>query len=458
MHAADAFATEPQNPLALGAIAAKDWPDGCPSLSAAQLSLAQAQGFKAQPGRLLLLHGPEGSLTGALLGLGEAPSPMLFGAAAAHLPSGDWCLGPLPPEIDATQATIAWGLGAYGFDRYKANGRAGARLSPPAGVDKNEALRIVEAVYLVRDLVNTPAADMGPSALQQAAEHVAARFDARCEVVIGEDLPRMGFPLLHAVGRAAAEPPRLVQLSWGPAGAPHICLVGKGITFDTGGLNMKTGAGMAIMKKDMGGAAHALALAQLIMGAALPVRLSVFLAIAENAVSGAAMRPGDIVTSRSGARIEITNTDAEGRLVLADALVRACEERPDLLLDFATLTGAARIALGADLVPFYTQDESLALALQTAALAAHDPMWRMPLWDAYDSDLDSPIADMRNSGDGQAGSITAALFLRRFVSIQAWAHFDIYAWSPKERPARPLGGDATGLRAAWRMLQERYRP
>ncbi len=459
MHAAASIDASPVNALNLQLVGAAEWPSHCRKLSPGSQALAAAQGFKAQAGRILLLHGQDGALSGAVLGLGDKPSPMQLGSAAAHLPSGAWQIGALPAGMDATQATLAWALGAYHFDRYKARPRPLACLSPPDGTDNAEVHRLAEAVYLARDLVNTPAGDMGPAALQTAAEGVASRFGAQCTSVIGEDLLRQGFPLIHAVGRAAHEPPRLVHLHWGDLpGAPHICLVGKGVTFDTGGLNMKTGPGMAIMKKDMGGAAHALALAQLIMAANLPVRLSVLLPIAENAISGPAMRPGDVIISRNGSSIEITNTDAEGRLILADALVKADEDQPDLLLDFATLTGAARIALGPDLVPFYTADESLALAMEAAALAAHDPLWRMPLWDAYDSDLDSPIADMRNSGDGQAGSITAALFLRRFVKTPQWVHLDIYAWSPRERPARPLGGDATGLRAVWHMLKERYAP
>lgn len=457
MLAADCFANPNDPALELHGVPAGHWPHCLQQLSPGMQAYAARQGFKGQAGRILHLHGADGGLSGALLGLGDTPSPMQIGAAAAHLPSGDYRLAPCPAPLDPTLSAIAWALGAYAFDRYKARSRAGPRLCPPAGADMAEARRQAEAVYLVRDLVNTPAGDMGPEALQAAAQSLADRFGARLEAVIGEDLLAAGYPLVHGVGRAAHEPPRLLHMTWGedPA-APHICLIGKGVTFDTGGLNMKTGTGMALMKKDMGGAAHALALAQLIMSAALPVRLSVLVPIAENAISAASVRPGDVLISRNGRSIEITNTDAEGRLILADALAKACEDTPDLLLDFATLTGAARVALGADLVPFYTPDDGLAGALEEAAHGVHDPLWRMPLWTAYDSDLDSPIADMRNSGDGQAGSILAALFLRRFVTVANWAHFDIYAWSPKERPARPMGGDATGLRAAWHMVKARF--
>lgn len=457
MLAADCFANPNDPALEVHGVPASHWPHCLQQLSPGMQAYAASQGFKGQAGRILHLHGADGGLSGALLGLGESPSAMQIGAAAAHLPSGDYRLAPGPAPFDPTLSAIAWALGAYAFDRYKARSRAGARLCPPVGADMAEARRQAEAVYLVRDLVNTPAGDMGPAALQAAAQSLADRFGARLEAVIGEDLLAAGYPLVHGVGRAAHEPPRLLHMTWGEdPTAPLICLIGKGVTFDTGGLNMKTGAGMALMKKDMGGAAHALALAQLIMSAALPVRLSVLVPIAENAISAASVRPGDVLISRNGRSIEITNTDAEGRLILADALAKACDDTPDLLLDFATLTGAARVALGADLVPFYTPDDALAQALEEASHGVHDPLWRMPLWTAYDSDLDSPIADMRNSGDGQAGSILAALFLRRFVTVANWAHFDIYAWSPKERPARPMGGDATGLRAAWHMVKARF--
>jgi leucyl aminopeptidase len=298
---------------------------------------------------------------------------------------------------------------------------------------------------------------MGPEALEAAARAVADAQGADFHAIVGDDLLAQDYPLIHAVGRAAAEAPRLLHLTWGDPGAPRVALVGKGVTFDTGGLDIKPAAGMRMMKKDMGGAAHALALAQIIMDAKLPVKLDVFLAVVENSIAGNAFRPGDVIKSRKGPTVEIDNTDAEGRLILADALARACEDQPVLLLDFATLTGAARTALGPDLPPFYTGDEALAAELAQAALDTSDPIWRMPLWDAYEAEMDSPIADMKNTGDGAfAGSIYGALFLRRFVSVSTWAHFDIFAWAPKEKPARPSGGEAQALRACWAVLKARF--
>jgi leucyl aminopeptidase len=320
-----------------------------------------------------------------------------------------------------------------------------------------EAQRIVSAAWLVRDLVNTPTNDMGPDALHAAAEKVARENGAVFEAIVGDELIAQNYPLIHAVGRAAAQAPRLLHLSWGDAGAPRLALVGKGVTFDTGGLDIKPSAGMRLMKKDMGGAAHALALAQAVMQSGLKVKLDVYLAVVENAISADAFRPGDVIVSRKGPTVEIDNTDAEGRLILADALTRACEEEPALLLDFATLTGAARTALGPDLPPFFTGDDALAAELAQAALDTADPIWRMPLWDAYEGDMDSSIADMKNTGDGAfAGAIFGALFLRRFVNVASWAHFDVYAWAPREKPSRPQGGEAQALRACLKVIKARF--
>jgi leucyl aminopeptidase len=286
---------------------------------------------------------------------------------------------------------------------------------------------------------------------------LARAHGAAFGAIVGDDLLAQNFPLIHAVGRAAAQPPRLLHLSWGNTDARRLCVVGKGVTFDTGGLDLKPSAGMRLMKKDMGGAAHALALAQIVMDAAPNLRLDVYLPVVENSVSGNAFRPGDVIKSRKGVTVEIDNTDAEGRLILADALTRACEDQPALLLDFATLTGAARTALGPDIPPFYTDDESLAVELMQASMETNDPIWRMPLWEPYDGDMDSPIADIKNMGDGAfAGSIYAALFLKRFVSAPSWAHFDIFAWAPKEKPSRPQGGEAQTLRACWHVIRSRF--
>ena len=419
--------------------------------------LAAAHDYQAQNARILLVPATDGSIERVLFGVSDKANASVMGALAQHLPAGDYQIAFAPREFNPTAIAIAWGLGAYAFDKYKKRKRAAPRLAPLEGADMDEAARIVEASWLVRDLVNTPTNDMGPEALHAAAEEVARENGAEFEAIVGDALLKQNYPLIHAVGRAAAQAPRLVHLSWGDPSAPRIALVGKGVTFDTGGLDIKPPAGMRMMKKDMGGAAHALALGQLIMQSKLNVRLDVFLAIVENAISGDAFRPGDVIASRKGTTVEIDNTDAEGRLILADALTRASEDNPALLIDFATLTGAARTALGPDLPPFYTGDETMASELAAASLEMHDPIWRMPLWDPYEAEMDSPIADLKNTGDGAfAGSIYAALFLRRFVSVESWAHFDVFAWSPKDKPGRPQGGDAQALRAVYRVLKGRF--
>ncbi|MGE0044629.1 MAG: M17 family metallopeptidase [Hyphomonadaceae bacterium] len=419
--------------------------------------LAAAQDFRAQAARILVVPGTDGSIERVLFGLGERTSAMIFGALAQHLPSGDYRIAAAPKEFAPTYIATAWGLGAYAFDKYKPRKRAAPRLVMPEGADAADVERMAAGAWLVRDLVNTPANDMGPEKLHAAAEAIAAKHDARFEAIVGDALLSERFPLIHAVGRAAAEAPRLLHLSWGLSEAPCVALVGKGVTFDTGGLDLKNDSGMRLMKKDMGGAAHALALARMVMQAELPVRLELFIPVAENAVSSNAFRPGDIIASRKGLSVEVDNTDAEGRLILADALTRACEERPQLMFDYATLTGAARVALGPDLPPMFTDDEALASDLAKASAETHDPLWRMPMWAPYDPDMDSPIADIKNTGDaGMAGAIYGALFLKRFVDAKTWAHFDVYAWTPKERPGRPPGGDAHALRASWRVLKQRF--
>lgn len=419
--------------------------------------LAAAHDFQAQNGRILVAPATDGSIERVILGAGDKANAQVVGALAQHLPAGDYRIAFAPKDFAPTAMAIAWGLGAYAFDRYKKRKRPAPMLAPPEGADMAEAARVVTASWLARDLVNTPTNDMGPDALHAAAQSVADAHGATLSAIVGDDLLTENYPLIHAVGRAAAEAPRILHLSWGDAASPRVALVGKGVTFDTGGLDIKPPAGMRMMKKDMGGAAHALALAQIVMDAKLPVKLDVFLAIVENSIAGNAFRPGDIIKSRKGPTVEIDNTDAEGRLILADALARACEDNPVLLLDFATLTGAARTALGPDLPPFFTGDDALAAELTQASLDTSDPIWRMPLWDAYEGDMDSPIADLKNTGDGVfAGAIFGALFLRRFVSAPAWAHFDVFAWAPKEKPARPAGGEAQALRACWAVLKARF--
>lgn len=419
--------------------------------------LAAAHDFQAQNARLLLVPATDGSIERVLFGAGDKANVNVIGALAQHLPAGDYRIAFAPREFNTTGIAIAWGLGAYVFDRYKKRKRPAPQLAPPEGADMNEAARIVEASWLTRDLVNTPTNDMGPVALHAAAEKLAERYGAAFEAIVGDDLLTQNYPLIHAVGRASAEAPRLLHLSWGDADAPRVALVGKGVCFDTGGLDLKPSAGMRLMKKDMGGAAHALGLAHIIMDAKLNVRLDVYLAVVENSVSSNAFRPGDIIASRKGLTVEIDNTDAEGRLVLADAITRACEDDPALLLDFATLTGAARTALGPDIPPFFANDDALAAEYAQASLETSDPVWRMPLWDAYDGDMDTPVADLKNTGDGaMAGAIYGALFLRRFVTAPVWAHFDVYAWAPKEKPSRPTGGEAQALRASWAVIKKRF--
>jgi leucyl aminopeptidase len=419
--------------------------------------LAAAHDFQAQNGRVLLVPATDGSIERVLFGVGDKTNAVAIGSLAQNLPAGDYRIAAAPREFGATLMATAWGLGAYAFDRYKKRKRPAPRLLPPEGADMEDVERIVSASWLARDLVNTPTNDMGPEALHAAAEKVASECGGKLAAIVGDDLLKQNYPLIHAVGRAARQAPRLLHVSWGDASAPRLALVGKGVTFDTGGLDIKPSAGMRLMKKDMGGAAHALALAQIVMQAQPNARLDVFLPVVENAVSGDAFRPGDVIASRKGLTVEIDNTDAEGRLILADALARACEDKPSLLLDFATLTGAARTALGPDIPPFYANDEALAAEFAKASSETCDPIWRMPLWDPYDGDMDSPIADLKNTGDGAfAGSIYAALFLRKFVDAPAWAHFDIFAWAPKDKPARPQGGEAQALRAAWAVIRRRF--
>ena len=419
---------------------------------------AEATGFRPEAGKVLVYPGIDGRPAGAVLGLGGDASghtPLLAGALAKTLPEGRWRFA----DGGSRLAALGLALGAYAFTRYgKSFGRE-LEFVLPEGIDGEALNREVKAHALVRDLVNTPTNDMGPTALEAEARAVAESHGAAMSVTRGDNLLDAGMPMIHAVGRAGGEAPRLIDIVWGDSATPKVTLVGKGVCFDTGGLDIKPSSGMLLMKKDMGGAAHVLAIASLIMGARLPVRLRVLIPAVENSISATAFRPGDVLRSRKGLTVEIGNTDAEGRLILADALALADEESPDLLIDMATLTGAARVALGPDLPPFYTDDETLAGELASAAADEADPLWRMPLWRAYDGKYASKIADINNvSTDGFAGSIVAALFLKRFVGrAKAWAHFDIFAWNPVERPHGPVGGEAQGLRAVTKVIADRYR-
>jgi leucyl aminopeptidase len=440
----------PASPLVLlGPDTLEDWLRNAPERSRA---LVAAHGFKAAADEVLLLPGDGPGEVMALAGLGTSPGPFALAAAAQRLPAGRW-----RPSGEAP--LLGWLLAQHQFNRYRTASPKGPRiLLTTAPAARGDAIALAQAMALARDLIDTPAADMGPAALAAAAAEQAKQFGANLDVVTGQALIDRNFPLIHAVGRAGDEAPRLIDLSWGQPDHPRLTLVGKGITFDSGGLNIKPTGAMALMKKDMGGAATALALARLVMQAGLKVRLRLLIPAAENSIDSRAMRPGDVLASRAGKSIEITNTDAEGRLVLADALCLAMEDKPDLLLDFATLTGAARVALGPELPALFTPDETLAADLAAAATATDDPLWRLPLWPGYAEQLKSSIADMVNSAEGPfAGAITAALFLQAFVPQgTAWAHLDTYAWNGKARPGRPKGGEALALRAAFAMIKARF--
>lgn len=436
------------------------WPALQRTLAPEGLRFAQAQGFAGRPGQHLVLPDTAGAIAAVLLGV-DGPEarrrdPFAPGRLAALLPEGDYALS---GEIDdPSLAALGWLLQGYRFDRYRRPGAAVARLVLPEGVDGEELCNIAESVALARDLVNTPANDMGPAEIETAILRLASECGARATSIVGDDLLAWNFPMIHAVGRASSRPPRLVDLVWGDPAHPKVTLVGKGVAFDTGGLDLKPSAGMLLMKKDMGGAAAAIAAARMIMLAKLPVRLRLLVPAVENAVSGCAFRPGDVLASRKGLSVEIGNTDAEGRLILADALALADEETPELLIDYATLTGAARTALGAELPPFYSHDEGLAAEIARIGMAVNDPVWRMPLWPPYDGLLDSKIADVNHvSGGAMAGSVTAALFLNRFVEKTAsYAHFDIYGWNPSNKPGRPEGGECQAARLTYALVKQLY--
>ncbi len=422
---------------------------------------AKAANFTAEGGSICLVPDESGGLAAVLFGLGDDDESWAFAPLPAKLPPGAYRLAaPLAPR-QAEQAAIAWALGTYAFNRYKApTGRVWPRLVWPDGADRGQVARIVTAIGLVRDLINTPAADMGPGELAAAADRLAAEYGAATRVIIGEGLMAENYPMLHAVGRAAAHPrqPRLIDLGWGAEDAPRVTLVGKGVCFDSGGLDIKPSSNMKLMKKDMGGAAHVLGLASMIMAAQLPVRLRVLIPAVENSVSGDAMRPLDVLATRKGITVEVGNTDAEGRLILADCLWEAGRDRPEMLIDIATLTGAARTALGTDLPALFCNDEHLAGDILQAGEATGEPLWRLPLHKPYRRLLDSKVADIANVSDSPyAGAITAALFLQEFVPPGiAWAHLDIMAWNTCSRPGRPDGGEAMALRALFAVVAARF--
>jgi leucyl aminopeptidase len=427
-------------------------------LDADARAFADAAGFEPKAGRHLLLPGKNG-LGGVLFGIettDDVKDLFLPGRLPQLLPDGVYRFANEPH--DARLAALAMALGSYRFTRYRKSDGHQVKLELPQNLDRDELSHIAEAVTLARDLINTPANDMGPADLEAAARKLAASHNAEIRAIVGDDLLAQNFPLIHAVGRAAAATaaPRLIDMVWGDSQHPRVTLVGKGVCFDTGGLDIKPESGMLNMKKDMGGAATALALAHMVMARGLKVRLRVLIPAVENSIAGSSFRPRDIYTSRKGISVEIGNTDAEGRLILADALAFADEEKPELIADFATLTGAARVALGPDVPAFFTDDDALANELMGCAASENDPQWRLPLWRPYEAMLESKVADINNVGGSQGGAITAALFMRRFVSAKSWLHFDLFAWSATAKPGRPEGGDCQAARALYALLAARY--
>jgi len=434
-----------------------DWVGAQPEVLRAWV---RSNGFEAKVGSLLPCPGTDGGLECVLLGLGSEPGLWSWATPTDRLPAGSFAYDPSAPILAGQEAALAWALAAYRFDRYRsADGSVEpALLAWPEDADRESVSRAARAVWLARDLVNTPAGDLGPGELAGAVEELAGRHGARYEVIVGDALLDAGYPAVHAVGRAASRAPRMVDLRWGDEGAPRLTLVGKGVIFDSGGLDLKPADGMKLMKKDMGGAATVIGLAQAIMEAELPVRLRLLVPAVENAVAGNAFRPGDVLKTRKGLTVEVGNTDAEGRLVLCDALCEADSEGPDLIIDFATLTGAARVALGTELPALFTDDDQVADAWLAAGRNCTDELWRLPLHRDYRRHLESPVADLNNISKARfGGAITAALFLSEFVSREtSWAHVDTMAWNESSRPGRPVGGEAFALRSALDMLTARY--
>jgi len=433
----------------------EDWLKGQPDDVKAWI---RATEFSADPGAVLLLPGGKHGIVGALVGITGDDDIWSWSAASAKLPAGRYQVAREPKSSTATNLALGWGLAAYQFNRYRDSEFTHPQLVWPRKADQGSVLGAVSATFLARDLINTPASDMGPAELAGEARKLAREFKAKFSVIIGDELLKRNFPSIHAVGRASSRAPRLIDFSWGRAGDPKLTLVGKGVCFDSGGLDLKPASGMLRMKKDMGGAATVLGLARMIMMAGTRVRLRVLIPAVENAVSGNAYRPLDVIETRKGIKIEIGNTDAEGRVVLSDALALAVEEDPDLVLDFATLTGAARIALGPSLPAMFTNRDKLAAAFIAKGEAVDDPVWRLPLWRPYRKMIESPVADIVNTGSTpHGGAITAALFLESFVEESTpWAHFDIMGWNTSSQPGRPEGGEAMAMRAAFAVIAERY--
>jgi leucyl aminopeptidase len=438
-------------------VASSKWRSWLKEQSASRRGWLESLGLAGAAGDFAVLPGRDGKASGAVLVLSARPTLWDFGALATRLPAGTWKLGDTAP-VSATDAAVAIGLGSWRFERYKAEkSKAGPKIVWPANADKARAGAIVEAICLARDLITTPSSDMGPAELADAARELAKTHGAKIRVIVGDDLLKQNFPMIHAVGRASTRAPRLIDLSWGKAGDPKVTLVGKGVCFDTGGLDLKPAAGMLNMKKDMGGAATMMAVASMVMACKLPVRLRLLVPAVENSVAGNAFRPLDVVPTRKGISVEIGNTDAEGRLILCDALHEGASEKPTMMVDCATLTGAARVSLGTDLPALFCNNDALAGDLFATGTEVDDPMWRMPLWRPYRKLLDSKVADINNvSGGAFGGAITAALYLQEFVPDDVpWAHFDMMAWNNSSRPGRPEGGEAQVARAIFATIEKR---
>jgi leucyl aminopeptidase len=455
----DGLVTRAKTAIPLDAVKRSDLDAWLAKRTPNEVKWLRSTGFAAKEGAIALVPAADGSIAFAVLGLGDEHDPLALAAFSETLPPGTYEMRDIADPLGGGLGAFAWLLGTYTFDRYRKSTKTFPKLLVDPRIDAARASRVAEGVFLARDLVNTPSNDMGPADLADAGRRLGARFGAKVSVVAGDDLLAQNFPLIHAVGRASERAPCLIDLRWGAENARKVTLVGKGVCFDSGGLDLKNSSGMLTMKKDMGGAAVVLGLALMVMDANLPVRLRVLIPAVENAVSGRAYRPGDVIRSRKGLTVEIGNTDAEGRLVLADSLCEADGEAPELLIDVATLTGAARAATGMELPPFFTDDEGLAAELSQHAMEHHDPLWRLPLWRGYERTLASPIADLNNNPDyNLAGAITAALFLNRFVErARSWVHLDIPAWIDRPRAGRRRGAEANSARALYALLESRYR-
>jgi leucyl aminopeptidase len=450
------FADSPQNFIPITPVIAEQFDEWLLTQPDKTQNWLSANNFKAKPESFCLLPDDKGSLARVLVGIKNIDDFWAWGSLSTLLPFNNYCIESVIGIEPLTHIAIAWGLGAYQFTRYKKAAKTNAKLIIPEACDRAYIENIVESIYSVRDLINTPTEDMGPLELADAVAELAKTFNANITQLVGDDLLIKNYPTIHAVGRGSVRSPRLIDLRWGDERAPKLTLVGKGVCFDSGGLDIKPSSGMLLMKKDMAGAAHVLGLARMIMQANLPIRLRVLIPAVENLISGTCYKPGDIITTRKGLTVEIGNTDAEGRLVMCDALAEAVTEKPDLLLDFATLTGAARVAVGTDIAAFFTDNVELAQALMRESQKEQDPLWQLPLHAPYRKMLDSPYADISNaSASSYAGAITAALFLKEFVDTEIpWVHFDLMAWNVSSRPGRPEGGEAMGLRAVFGYLRQ----